>query len=148
HGLPNSAADIFEIDVDAFRAGRGKLFGKVTRAMVDGGVEAKFLGDIAAFFRAASDADGPGAGHLGELSDERADRAACSRDNNRLALLRLADELEPGIGGEAGHAKHAQSRGDGRQSRVELAQRGPIPCRMGAPTRRRQHYVAGSVART
>src|SRR6266498_5214080 len=98
------ALPIFEIDVDAFRADRGKLFRKVTRAMVDGGVEAKFLGDIAAFFRAASDTDGPGAGHLGELPDERADRAACSRDNNRLALVRLADEIEPGIGGEAGHA--------------------------------------------
>jgi hypothetical protein len=32
-----------------------------------------------------------------ELPDKRADRAACSRDNNRLAPLRLADEIEPGI---------------------------------------------------
>jgi len=35
-------------------------------------------------FGTASDADRPGAGHLGELSDKRADRPACRRDDNRL----------------------------------------------------------------
>src|SRR6266542_454933 len=33
HRLPNGAADIFEIDVDAFRADRGKLFRKVPPAI-------------------------------------------------------------------------------------------------------------------
>jgi hypothetical protein len=54
HGLPNSAADILEIHVDAFRAGRCEHFRKVGRTMVDGSVEAKFLCSVAAFFRAAS----------------------------------------------------------------------------------------------
>jgi hypothetical protein len=40
HGLPNSAPDILEIHVEAFWARRGKLFGKVRRTMIDGGVEA------------------------------------------------------------------------------------------------------------
>ena len=54
--MPNRAADIFEINIDPVRTGSSELFGEIRRAMIDGGVEAKFFHNGAAFFGAASGA--------------------------------------------------------------------------------------------
>src|SRR6266446_1287211 len=61
----------------------------------------------AQFRRAAGNADGPRAGELGELADQRPDRSARRRDYHRLTGLRLADLAHAAIGSEPRHAKHA-----------------------------------------
>src|SRR5262245_42938789 len=70
HGLPNGAADVFEIDIDAVRTGSLELFGKVGSPMIDGGIEAKLFDDGAAFFATAGDADGSCAGDFRELPNQ------------------------------------------------------------------------------
>ena len=47
----------------------------VLRLVVDGRVEAEFVDEIAAFFRASGDADDAAADDLGDLSDHHADCA-------------------------------------------------------------------------
>ena len=94
HGLPDGAADILEVDIDALRACRRELFGKVRRPMVDGRVEAQLLGDVTALVRPAGNADRAGAADLGELSDQRTDWTARRRDDHRLARFGLADEQQ------------------------------------------------------
>ena len=52
HRLEHRAADILEIDVDAFRAGGLELSGEIGRAVIDARVEAELLLHIAALVRA------------------------------------------------------------------------------------------------
>src|SRR6516164_360365 len=70
HSLPNGAADVFEIDIDPIRTGSLEFFGKARCTMIDGGIEAKFFDNRAAFFGAAGDADRSRASQLGELPDQ------------------------------------------------------------------------------
>ena len=45
-GIEDSAADVFEVDVDAFRAGGLECRGEITAAVIDAGVETKLFDDI------------------------------------------------------------------------------------------------------
>jgi hypothetical protein len=56
--------------------------------VVDAGVEAQFLGHVAALVGAAGDADRAAAARLGQRADRAADRAAGGADHHRLAGLR------------------------------------------------------------
>ncbi len=91
--MPHRAADILEIDVDAFGTGRRELYRKIGGAMINGGVEAQVFDDVAGLFSAAGNANGAGAGHLGELPDQRANRAAGGGDDHGVARFRLADPV-------------------------------------------------------
>ena len=59
--------------------------------VVDRGVEPEFARQPAAFLLAAGDADDAAALDLGDLADDRADRAGRRRDHDGFARLRLAD---------------------------------------------------------
>src|SRR6516165_6705482 len=120
--MPNRAADIFEINIDPVRTGSSELFGEIGRAMIDSDVEAKFFHNGAAFFGAASDDHCSRASHRSELSNERTHRSACGCDYNGLARLRLTDQVETRVGGEARHAEHAEPRSNRSHGRVQLAQ--------------------------
>ena len=115
-------------------------------AVIDSRVETQVVLHVATLLGAAGDADRPGTGDLGELTDERADRAARGRDDDGFAGLRLSDQGETRIGGEAGHPEDTEAGGDGSERGVELAQPRPVRCRMRAPTRRRKHDLALGVA--
>ena len=80
-------ADVVEVDVDAVRAGRPQRRSRSCALVVHAGVEAQLLDDVAALRLAAGDADGPAALDLGDLADDRADRARGRRDDHRLARL-------------------------------------------------------------
>ena len=82
--------------------------GEIGAAVVDAGVEAEFVDDVAAFFGAAGNADDAAALELGDLADHRADRAGGSGDHDGFAGLRLANVEQAHVGGEAGHAEDAQ----------------------------------------
>ena len=94
--------------VDAVRGRRGELLAPVVGAVVDDGVEAEAVGEDRALLRAARDADHAGAVELRKLSRDRADGAGGSGDDDRLALLRLADFPHPDPGREPGHPEHAE----------------------------------------
>ena len=147
HRLEHRAADILEIDVDAFRAGVLQLRGEIGIAVIDAGIEAELLLDVVAFVLAAGDADRARTLDLRDLADRRADRAGRRRDHDGLAGLRLADVEQPGIGGHAGHAEHADRGRDRRELRIDLAQALAVGDRVRLPARARQHDVALGEAR-
>src|SRR5271163_1506764 len=72
HRLLHRTADILPIDIDAFRTGSIERAPQICRAMVDAGIEAKRVFDIAAFVGAAGNADDPCAVAPGELADDSA----------------------------------------------------------------------------
>src|ERR1700682_5148235 len=90
HRLEHRAADILEIDIDAFRAGLLQFCRQIGIAMIEAVVEAKLASDVIALLSAARDADGTRALDLRNLPDRRADRAGCRRNNDGLGWLRLA----------------------------------------------------------
>jgi len=83
---------------------------EIGRTVVDARTEAELGLDPAAFVGAAGDADDPRAGAFGELADDGADRPRSGRDYHCLPALRLADLVEPDIGGQARHPEHAEGR--------------------------------------
>ena len=107
HGVEDFAADVLEIHVDPVRRGGFQIGGQVAGLVVDAGIEAQFLGDVAAFLSAARDADGAASLDLGDLADQRADRTRCRRDHHRLARLGLAHLEQAEVGGPSRHAEPA-----------------------------------------
>ena len=75
--------------------------------------------------------------------DGGADRAGRGRHDEGLPGLRLADLQQPGVRREAGHAEHAEGRGDRRRLGVELAQLRAGHDRVGLPAGVGEHLVAG-----
>src|SRR5262249_30665293 len=120
--VPHRAADVFEIDVDAVRAGVGQLFGEVRRTVIDDSVEAQLVAHVRALTRAAGDPHSPSALDHGDLAYSRADRPAGRSHRHGLARPRVADNQQPGPGGKPGHAQHAQRSRDRRGGRIELSQ--------------------------
>ncbi len=89
--LQDGAADVFEIDVDSVRTSARERRGEIRRAIIDTGIEAEFLNDVAALDRAAGNTDDPAAFDLGDLANQRTDRPGSGRDDHGFAGLRLAD---------------------------------------------------------
>src|SRR5579859_5553874 len=73
--IQDLAADVVEVDVDAFRARILELLAQTAGLVVDAGIEAELFLHVAAFLAAAGDADSSRAPELGELPDYAADRA-------------------------------------------------------------------------
>jgi hypothetical protein len=58
HGLEHGAANVLEVDVDAFRAGRLQPLSQIGLPVVETSIEAEFLPDVAALPFAPGNADG------------------------------------------------------------------------------------------
>src|SRR5690606_10954944 len=101
-GLQHVAADIVEIDVDAFRARSAQRLAELAGLVVDRSVEAELLLEEAALLLAAGNADDAAAFDLRDLADEHADRSGSGGDHHRLTCLRPCAFEQPEIGGEAG----------------------------------------------
>ena len=71
--------------------------------VIDGGVEAEFLRDVAALLGAAGDADHAATFDPGDLPNDRADGAGGCRDDDCLSGLRLTGVEKAEI---CGHARH------------------------------------------
>ena len=75
HRGQHRAADVLEVDIDALGRRRAEQLAQVRVAVIDAGIEAERLHRVLALLRAAGDADHAAALELGDLADERADRA-------------------------------------------------------------------------
>ena len=145
-GFENVAADIVEIDVDAFRRRGLQRLERRTVLVIDRGIEAEFAGQPVALVLAAGDADDMAALDLGDLADDRSDRAGRGRDHDGLAGLRLADIEQPEIGGEAGDAVDAEQM----RHRLDPRHLAQVLCRHGRiilPAGIAEHDVARGQAR-
>ncbi len=146
HGFENVAAHIVEIDVDALRRRLAERLAHGLGLVVDGRIEAEFVGEELAFRRAARDADHGAALDLGDLPDDGADGARRGGDDHRLAGLRLADFKKPEIGGQPSNAIDAEKVGEGLHLR-QLLRRFRGHRRIILPARIRENEVALGKAR-
>src|SRR4029077_6473657 len=110
HRLPDRPPDVLEVDVDAVWAGRRQLRGEIGALVIDRRVEAEFVLHVRVLLGTSRDADRPGAGELGALTDQRPDRSARRRDNDGFAGLGLADYAQAAVGGEAGDPQGGEAR--------------------------------------
>ncbi len=114
-GLEHRPADVVEVDVDAVGARRADRLGQVVAVLVvDGGVEAEHLGQVAALVRTARTAHRATAVDLGQLADHAADRARRRRHQHGVARLGGADVEQAEVGGQPGQAEHPQIVGQRR----------------------------------
>jgi hypothetical protein len=88
--------------------------------VVDRRVEAQLAREVLALLGPARDPDHAAAHDLGDLPDDRADRARGARHHHGLACLRLAHVQQPEVRGHAGHAERAEVDRQGNQPRVDL----------------------------
>src|SRR5947207_5645708 len=107
-GFEDVPANIVEIDIDA--VWRGGAQGLEHRAVlvVHRSVETEFGCQPVAFVAAAGNSDDSAALDLGDLADDRSDRAGGGRHYDSLAGLWFTDLEQSEIGGEPGDAVDAK----------------------------------------
>src|SRR5436190_17151804 len=106
-GVEDVAADVVEVDVDAFRTRLTERTADVARFVVDAVVEPELVDDPAALLLAARDADDAAPEDLADLARDRADAARRARHHERLARLRLPDVGDAEVRGDTGVAMEA-----------------------------------------
>src|SRR5581483_1166457 len=118
HRIEDFAAHVLEMHVHAIGAGLRERLLQSPRLVVDAGVEAELVDDVAAFLRTAGDADGAAAPQLRELAHDAAHRARGGRDHHGFARLRPADLLQAEVGRHPGHAEDAEVVAERRRRAV------------------------------
>src|SRR5712692_3923847 len=139
-GVENLAADVLEVDVDAFGAGLLEAAMELARLVVDAGIEAQLAADVVAFLLPARDTDRAAAPDLRQLPHHAADRARGGRHHQRLARLGLSDVLQPEIRRYSRHAENAQVTRQRHAAAVDL--RGFPGSSVELPAELRQDVIA------
>lgn len=85
------ATNVLVVDVDTLGGKTGKSSSGLLGLVVEAAVEAESLGDVLELLVGADGSNDAQTFVLGELADELADGSASGGDENRLALLGLAD---------------------------------------------------------
>ena len=140
------AAAVVEVHVDAVRARLLECGTHVVVLVVDGGVVAERLQQLALLLLAAGDSDGAAARELRQLTDELADRACRSGDDDGVSRPRLADVEQPEVRGQTVRAEHMQVRLQ-RRTRHDLADAAGARDRVLLPAELTDDVVARFVAR-
>jgi len=104
-GVERLAADVVERDVDPVGAQVAEARHHVLAAVVDDRVEPGLVAQPRAFLVAPGDADHAAAADLRDLRGNAAGRTRGARDDDGLALARLADVEQAEVGGQARHAE-------------------------------------------
>lgn len=99
------AADVLVVDVDAVGGEAGEGVGGLLGLVVEARVESEVVLDELELLVVTDGADDGQALVLGELANELANGAGRGGDEDCLALLGLADLVEGGPRGQAGHAQ-------------------------------------------
>jgi len=121
-GVEDLAADVVEVDVDAVRRLLAQLGAQIRGLVVDRRVEAQLVGQPRALLGSARDADHTAALELRDLARGRTDRARRARDDDGVALARLAHVQQPEVRRHAGHAQRAEPALGRRDVEVDGAQ--------------------------
>ena len=100
------AADILEVQIDAVGGQTVQRLADILVLVIDGRVEAEFVGQPGALLRTARDADDATPALFGDLPRDGAHRAGGRRDDDGLAFLGLQHIGDAEIGGQTGHAEH------------------------------------------
>ncbi len=125
------AADVVEVDVDAVRRGVAQAGQDGAVLVVERGVEPEVVHEVIDLRRRAGAADDRVAAKLGELPDERSDRAGRARHEDDVPVGEGRDVEQPRVGGEPRHPQDAEvrlCRGDRRVDRLDRRRRqdGPL----------------------
>ena len=127
HGVHHHAANVFKVTVHPRRARLGNGFGQRAgigiKLVVDAGVKAQLGGGIAAFFRAARNADHAATTRFGQRRKCAAHSARRRAHHQGLAGLGLDDLDQPVPGGHARHADRTQVMRQRHVGGVHLAHR-------------------------
>ena len=136
------AADVVEVQVDAVRRGRRQAL-REARPVVDPLVEAQLVDQQAGLLRAAGAADHPRrAEQPRELARGAAHRAGRRGHEDDVARADVARPAEPGVGGEAGLAQHAEPGRQRGKRRVDDGGRRGVDHGVVAPAQAVAHEVA------
>ncbi len=142
-GFEVLAADVVEVDVDPVRCGLLQLVLDGAALVVEGGVEAVALDQLADLLVGPGRADDAGGAlEPGDLADEAAHGAGGAGDEHRVALLEGGDLQEARVGREPGHAEDAQVIAERREGSVDLGGVPGLHLRVLAPAEAVQHMVA------
>ena len=121
--IRNSPADIVKIDINCvlIREKFCQLRSVVAHVfVVESGIEAEFVEDIRHLLICPRRADNAAAFNLRNLADDRTDCACRARNEHRLAILQFADFQQTEVGSQPRHTENADTRGDRRETRVDL----------------------------
>ena len=145
HRIGDRAAHVVEVNVDPVRTQLFECLVVILRRLViEARVEAEFLGEVVDLVVRTGDADNPATLDLGDLSDERADRAGCPGNDDRLAGLRIANVEQAKVAGESRHPQHAERCGDGHARRdIDLADAPAVALGILLPAEHPADHVAG-----
>src|SRR5437868_5759303 len=135
------AADVLEVDVDAFRAGLAQVIEESPCLVIDAGIEAELLHHVIALRLAAGDADRAASFYLCELPDHAADRSGCGRYEDRLACFRLTDLGQAEPRGDSGHAEKSKVIGHRRALDVDRRELAAFRHAVELPAELREHLV-------
>src|ERR1700694_1905365 len=108
NGIQNFTAHIVEINVHAFWAMLLQGLLDIFALVVNGGIEAQFLDNVAALLGASGNSHHPAALNLSDLSSHHAHCPGRARNHHRLPGFRLAYVEQAEIGGHTRHAQCAQ----------------------------------------
>src|SRR2546423_2451842 len=124
-GFENVAPNIVEIDIDAFWRGGTQGLEHSAVLVVHRSIESEFGCQPVALVGAAGNSDDAAALDLGDLADDRSDRAGGGRHHDGLASLWFTDLEQSEIGGEPGDAIDAKKM----RHRLDLPHFGQMFCR-------------------
>ena len=140
-GFENVAANVVEIDIDAFWRSGAQGLEHSAVLVVHRSVESEFGCQPVALVAAAGNSDDAAALDLGDLADDRSDRAGGGRHYDSLAGLWFTDLEQSEIGGEPGDAIDAQKM----RHRLDLRHFGQVFCRhrrVSLPASVAEHDIA------
>ena len=139
HGVKHFPADVFIVDINAFRAGAFQLLSEIRRVVIETHVKPKNLNSVAAFFCPTGYPDHAAAFDFTDLPDCRPNRARRGGDHQRFTRFRLSDIQQPHIGGKARHPKNAQRPGGMGGIIAQLDQAAAVRKRVLLPAAVAQH---------
>ena len=94
------AADVVEIDIDAFRRGPAQEIAHRPGLVVERGVQPELVQEVRDLLVGARASDDPVAADLGHLGGEAADGAGRGGDPDDVAVAQSGDVEEADVGGE------------------------------------------------
>src|SRR5688500_6629114 len=98
----------------------------VLRSAVDRPVASELVDAVAAFLRTTRDPDRTTAFDPGDLHGRPLHPSGGPRDHDRVSLLGPSDDVEPEVGGHAGHPERAEINGKRDERRIDRDDPGSI----------------------